>query len=220
MSMELTPPAHTMATLTSSWSASTSTTMKPLVASMYPVLSWLTLNLVPWTPSVLDPSDRSSAQTTLFLARVVPETTGPRVTTQRELSWLTQFSMLSARRLSPATVFRDFNSPTLLEVARDLEWEPFSSPRSVRSTQTGSWTPSLWSPHPRCQTQWLSHTMPLSLSISWWRIQMRPTVSTMRLSMTSASELWSWPPQHMVSTVLHAKCIFYTIDVYASMFQM
>merc|ERR1712170_238822 len=51
------------------------------------------LEPVPWTLSVLVLLARSSDQTTLSLDRVVLETTGPKVTTQRELSLLTLFWM-------------------------------------------------------------------------------------------------------------------------------
>merc|ERR1711994_71222 len=85
-SMASIPLVPTMVTLTSSWRESTSTTMKPLVASMCPVLSLWILSPVPWTQSALDLLDRSSDQTTLSSDRAVLETTGPRVTTQRELS--------------------------------------------------------------------------------------------------------------------------------------
>lgn len=45
---------------------------------MYPELSLLTWSLEPWTPSDLDPLDRFSDQTTLFLDKVELVTTGPR----------------------------------------------------------------------------------------------------------------------------------------------
>merc|ERR1712038_655326 len=86
MSMASTPLVPTMVTPTSSWRESTSTTMKPQEAKMYHVPSWWILSPVPWTLSVQDLLDRSSDQTTLSLDRVVLETTGLRVTTQRVLN--------------------------------------------------------------------------------------------------------------------------------------
>merc|ERR1711976_1028840 len=103
----LTPLVPTMVTLTSSWRGSMSTTMRPQVANMCPVPSWWTWSLVPWTLSVLVLLARSSDQTTLSLDRVVQETTGPKVTTQREPSLLTLSSMYCARMLRAVTVFRD-----------------------------------------------------------------------------------------------------------------
>ena len=53
---------------------------------MCPVPFWSIWNPEPWTQSDPDPLDRFSAQITLFSDSLVPETTGPKVTTQRELS--------------------------------------------------------------------------------------------------------------------------------------
>uniref|UniRef100_A0A3B4YNU8 Tubulin beta chain n=1 Tax=Seriola lalandi dorsalis TaxID=1841481 RepID=A0A3B4YNU8_SERLL len=69
---------------------------------------------------------------------VVLETTGPRVTTQRELSWWTQSLMWSAKSQKAVTACRASSSPTLSVVERDPVWEPCSSAKSVRSTQTVS----------------------------------------------------------------------------------
>nr|KAF6488233.1 hypothetical protein HJG63_020098 [Rousettus aegyptiacus] len=60
-------PARTTGTATCSWSGSTCTTMRPLVASTCPVLCSWTWSRAPWTPCARDPSGRSSGQTTLFL---------------------------------------------------------------------------------------------------------------------------------------------------------
>merc|ERR1719273_1459778 len=94
----------------SSW-RSESTGLPVAVTSPAPS-SWIS-SPAPWTPSVLDPSDSSSAPTTSSSARLVPETTGPRATTPRVLSSLTPSSMLSARRLRAAIAFRASRSPTL-----------------------------------------------------------------------------------------------------------
>ena len=138
MSTVSTQLAPTTVTLTSSWSESTSTTMRPLVANMCPVPSLSISSPEPWTPSDPDPSDRSSVQTTSSSASLAPETTGPRATTQRELSSSTPSSMSSERRLRAATAFRDSSSHTRSVAAPDPEWERFSSPRSVKSTPTES----------------------------------------------------------------------------------
>ena len=91
MNMVSTPPVPTMVTLISSLNVSMSTTMKHLVASMSHVLFWSILSLAPWTQSDLDHMGKSSDQITLSLANLVLETTGQRDTTQKVLSWLTQF---------------------------------------------------------------------------------------------------------------------------------
>jgi hypothetical protein len=72
MSMELTPLEPTMVTLTCSWSASTFTTTRPLVADMCPAPSSWIWSPEPWTPSALDLSDRSSALTTSSSDSLVP----------------------------------------------------------------------------------------------------------------------------------------------------
>merc|ERR1712226_304358 len=105
----LTPPVHIMVTQIFSWRESTSTTMRQPVENMFPVPSLSILSQVPWTPSAPAHSDRSSDPTTSFSDRVVLETTGPRVTTQRALSSSTQSLMLSAKRQRAVIVFRDSN---------------------------------------------------------------------------------------------------------------
>ena len=107
--------------------------------------------------------------------------------------------MLSAKNLNPVIASKDSNWPTLLEVVPDQAWEPSWSPRSVRNTPTGSWTPTPLCLHPRCQILWLNPTMLLCLFISWLRILMRPSVLTMKPSMTFASVPSNWPPQPMVT---------------------
>merc|ERR1711936_290424 len=102
-STESTQPAPTTETPTSSWRGSTCTTMRPQEANTCPGPSWSTWSQAPWTLSAPDLSDRSSDQTTSSLDNLEPETTGPRATTQRELSSSTPSSTSSARRPSPAT---------------------------------------------------------------------------------------------------------------------
>merc|ERR1712003_431740 len=128
MNTELTQLAPTTETPTFSSRESMCTTTKPLVAVTYQELSSWISNQEPWMPSELDHSVSSSDQTTSSSDRLVPVTTGPRVTTPREPSSLTPSSMLSERRLRVVTAFRDSRLPTLSEEVPDLVWEPFSSP--------------------------------------------------------------------------------------------
>merc|ERR1712113_366991 len=99
---ELTQPVPTTVTLISNSRESTSTTTRPPVedTSQEPS-SWI-LSQEPWTPSEPDHSVNSSDQTTSSSDRLVPVTTGPRVTTPREPSSLTPSSMLSERKLKVA----------------------------------------------------------------------------------------------------------------------
>merc|ERR1712086_441979 len=106
MNTVLTQPVPTMVTPTFSWSASTSTTTRPLAVATCLVPFLWTLSQVPWTPSVLAHSVSCSVQTTLSSARLVPVTTGPRVTTPRVLSSSTPFSMLSVRRPNLVIAFK------------------------------------------------------------------------------------------------------------------
>merc|ERR1712151_14233 len=139
---ELTQLAPTTETPTSSSRESTFTTTKPLeaVTSQEPS-SWI-LSQEPWTPSEPAHSVSSSDQTTSSSDRPVPETTGPRVTTLRVPSSSTPSSMLSERKPKVATAFRDSRSPTPSVVELDLVWEPSSSPRSEKNTQTDRWSPT------------------------------------------------------------------------------
>merc|ERR1712070_311003 len=132
----LTQPVPTMVTLISNSRESTSTTTKPPVedTSQEPS-SWI-LSQEPWTPSELDHSDNSSDQTTSSSDKPVPVTTGPRVTTPKVLSSSTQSSMSSEKKLKVAIAFKVSKLPTPSEVVLDLVWEPSSSPRSEKNTQT------------------------------------------------------------------------------------
>merc|ERR1711881_679433 len=136
MNTELTQLVPTTVTPISNSRESTSTTTRPLEedTSQEP-FSWI-LSQEPWTPSELDHSVNSSDQTTSSSDKPEPETTGPRVTTPRVLSSSTPSLMSSERRLKVATAFRASRSPTPLVVELDLVWEPSSSPRSEKSTQT------------------------------------------------------------------------------------
>merc|ERR1711934_1053479 len=195
---ELTPPVPITVTLISNSRESTSTTTKPPVedTSQEPS-SWI-LSQEPWTPSELDHSDNSSDQTTSSSDKLVPVTTGPRVTTPKVLSSSTQSSMSSERRLKVAIAFKVSKLPTPSEVVLDPVWEPSSSPRSEKSTQIESWLLSQSCHHQRYLIPSLSHTTPPFQSINLSRTPMRLCALITKLFMISASELLSSPPQPMV----------------------
>merc|ERR1712157_600318 len=195
---ELTQLAPTTETPTFSSRESMCTTTKPLVAVTYQELSSWISNQEPWMPSELDHSVSSSDQTTSSSDKLVPVTTGPRVTTPRVPNLSTPSSMSSERKLRAVTAFRDSRSPTPSVVVPDPVWEPSSSPRSEKSTQTDRWSPTPSCHPPRCLTPLLSHTTPPSLSISSSRTPMMSCASITRPSMISASEPSSSPPQPTV----------------------
>merc|ERR1711881_816663 len=208
MSTELTPLVPITVTLISNLRESTSTTTKPPVedTSQEPS-SWI-LSQEPWTPSELDHSVNSSDQTTSSSDKLVPVTTGPRVTTPRVPSSSTPSSMSSERRLKVAIAFKVSKSPTPSVVVPDQVWEPSSSPRSEKSTQIESW-PLSRSCHPqRCQIPLLSHTTPPSQSISSSRTPMRSCALIMRLFTISASEPSSSPLQLMVISTIWYQPLF------------
>merc|ERR1711990_739284 len=159
--------------------------------------SWIS-NQEPWTPSELNHSVNSSDQTTSFSDKLVPVTTGPRVTTPRELSLSTQSSMSSEKKLKVAIASKVSRSPTPSVVVPDPVWEPSSSPRSEKSTQTESWPLSPSCHHQRYLIPLLSHTTPPFQSISLSRTPMRLCALITKLFMISASEPSSSPPQPMV----------------------
>merc|ERR1711898_10139 len=115
------------------------TTKPPVVDTSQEPSSWI-LNQEPWTPSELDHSVNFSDQTTSSSDKPVPVTTGPRVTTPKVLSSSTQSSMSSERKLKVAIAFKVSKLPTPSEVVLDLVWEPSSSPRSEKNTQTELWS--------------------------------------------------------------------------------
>merc|ERR1711981_847793 len=198
MNTELTQPVPITVTPISNSRESTSTTTKPPVedTSQEPS-SWI-LSQVPWTPSELDHSVNSSDQTTSSSDRLVPVTTGPRVTTPRVPSSSTPFSMSSERKPKVAIASKDSRSPTLSVVVPDQVWEPSSSPRSEKSIQTESWPLSQSCHHQRYLIPLLSHTMLPFQSISSSKTPMRLCALITKLFMISASELLSLPPQPMV----------------------
>merc|ERR1712099_206064 len=130
--------------------------------------------------------------------KLVPVTTGPRVTTPKVLSSSTPSSMLSERRLKVAIAFKVSKSPTPSVVVLDPVWEPSSSPRSEKSTQTESWPLSQSCHHQRSLIPSLSHTTPPFQSISSSKTPMRSCALITKLFMISASEPSSSPPQPMV----------------------
>merc|ERR1712010_411959 len=89
--------------------------------------SWI-LSQEPWTPSELDHSDNSSDQTTSSSDKLVPVTTGPRVTTPKVPSLSTPSLMSSERKLKVAIASKVSRSPTPSVVVPDPVWEPSSSP--------------------------------------------------------------------------------------------
>merc|ERR1711898_28265 len=107
-------------------------------------------------------------------------------------------SMSSEKKPKVAIASKVSRSPTLSVVVPDPVWEPSSSPRSEKSTQTESWPLSPSCHHQRYLIPSLSHTTLPSLSISSSRTPMRLCALITRLSTISASEPLSSPPQPMV----------------------
>merc|ERR1712157_490711 len=173
---------------TSNLRESTSTITKlPVVDSSQELSSWIS-NQERWTPSELDLSVNSSDLTTSSSVRLVPVTTGPRVTTPKVPNSSTPSSTLSERRPKVATASKDSRSLTPSVVVLDPVWEPSSSPRSEKSTQTDRWSPTLLCHHQRYPIPSLSHTTPLCPSISLSRTPMMSCALTTRLFTISASE--------------------------------
>merc|ERR1711981_928774 len=123
MNTELTQPVPITVTPISNSRESTSTTTKPPVedTSQEPS-SWI-LSQVPWTPSELDHSVNSSDQTTSSSDKLVPVTTGPRVTTLKVPSSSTQSSMSSERKPKVVIASKVSRSPTPSVVVLDPVWE-------------------------------------------------------------------------------------------------
>jgi hypothetical protein len=84
---------------------------------------WI-LNQEQWTPSELDHSDNSSDQITSFSDKLEPVTIGPKDIILKELNSLTQFSMLSEKKLKVAIAYKVSKSPTPSEEEQDLVWVP------------------------------------------------------------------------------------------------
>merc|ERR1711935_1113991 len=169
--------------------------------------SWIS-SQEPWTQSELDHSDNSSDQTTSSSDRLVPVTTGPRDITPRVPSSSTPSLMSSERKLRVAIAFKVSRSPTPLVEVPDPVWEPSSSPRSEKSTQTESWPPSPSCHPPRCPIPSLSHTTPPSPCISSLRTPMRSCALITKPFTISASEPSSSPPQPTVILTISSLLLF------------
>merc|ERR1740123_971431 len=195
---ELTQPVPITVTPISNSRESTSTITRPLVVDTSQELSLLILSQVPWTPSELDHSVNSSDQTTSSSDKLVPVTTGPRVITPRVPNLSTPSSMSSERKPKVAIASKVSKSPTPSVVVPDPVWEPSSSPRSEKSTQTESW-PLSPSCHPqRSLIPSSSHTTPPFPSINLLRTPMRLCALITKPFTISASEPSSSPPQPTV----------------------
>merc|ERR1712139_110116 len=205
---ELTQPVPTTVTLISNSRESTSTTTRPLVEDTSQELSSWILSQEPWTPSELDHSVNSSDQITSSSDKLVPVTTGPRVTTPRVPNSSTPSLMSSERKLRVAIASKVSRSPTPSVVVPDPVWEPSSSPRSEKSTQIESWPLSPSCHPPRCLIPSLSHITPPSLSISSSRTPMRLCALITKLFMIFASEPSSSPPQPMVILTIWSQLPF------------
>merc|ERR1740123_2109892 len=195
---ELTQPVPITVTPISNSRESTSTITRPLVedTSQEPS-SWIS-NQEPWTPSELDHSVNSSDRTTSSSDKPVPVTTGPRVITPKVPSLSTPSSMSSERKPKVAIASKVSKSPTPSVVVPDPVWEPSSSPRSEKSTQTESW-PLSPSCHPqRSLIPSSSHTTPPFPSINLLRTPMRLCALITKPFTISASEPSSSPPQPTV----------------------
>jgi len=99
--------------------------MKPPEEDMSQELSLWILNQVPWTLSELVHSVNSSDQITSFSDKPELVTIGLKVIILKELNSLTQFLMLSEKKLKVVIAYKDSKSPNLLEVVPDLVWELF-----------------------------------------------------------------------------------------------
>merc|ERR1719453_639527 len=198
MNTVLTPPVPITVTPISNSRESTSTTTKPpVVDTSQEPSSWI-LNQELWTPSEPDLSVNSSDPTTSFSDKLVPVTTGPRVTTPKVLSSLTPSSMSSVRRPKVAIASKVSKLPTPSVVVLDPVWEPSSSPRSEKSTPTDRWSPSPSCHPPRYLIPSSSHTTLPSLSIILSRTPIKLCALITKLFTISASEPSSSPPQPMV----------------------
>merc|ERR1712021_299798 len=185
-------------TLISNSRESTFTSTKPLEEdTSQEQSSWIS-SQEPWMPSELDHSVNFSDQITSYSDKLVPVTTGPRVTTLKVPSSSTPSSMLSERKLKVAIASKVSRSPTPSVVVPDLVWEPSSSPRSEKNTQTELWPLSQSCHHQRYLIPSLSHTTPPFQSISSSKTPMRSCALITKLFMISASEPLSSPPQPMV----------------------
>ena len=90
---------------------------------------------MPWIQLEPDLSVNFSDQTTSYLDKLVPVTTGLRVTTLKVLSLSTPSLMSLERNLKVAIAFKDFKLHTPSVVVPDLVWEHSLFQRSEKSIQ-------------------------------------------------------------------------------------
>merc|ERR1711865_362511 len=108
-------------------------------------------------------------------------------------------SLMSSERKPKAVIAsRDSRSPTPSVVVPDPAWEPSSSPRSEKSTQTDRWSPTPSCHPPRSLIPLLRHPTPLPPSISSLRTPTTSCASITKPFTISASEPSSSPPQPTV----------------------
>lgn len=163
---ELTLPDLITETQIFNWKELMYTSMKLPEEDMYQEPSLWISNQEQWIQLELDHSVNSSDQTTSFSDKAVPETTGPRVTTPKELNWSTQSSMLPEKKLKDATASKVSKSLTHWVVEQVQVWVPSSSQKSENNILTELWRLSQ-SFHPqKCQTPSSSHITPPYQSIN------------------------------------------------------
>merc|ERR1712098_691314 len=85
--MASTQQERTTETATCSWTGSVFIITRLQVGNMCPEPSLWIWNQAPWIQSALDPLDKSSDLTTLYLGKVGQVTTGPKAITRRGRSW-------------------------------------------------------------------------------------------------------------------------------------
>jgi len=86
--------------------------MKPLEVDSSQELSLWILNQEQWTPSELDHSVNFSDLITLFSDKLVPVTTGLKVTILKVLNLSILYSMLLEKKLKVVIVYKDSKSLT------------------------------------------------------------------------------------------------------------
>ena len=149
---------------------------------------WI-LNQVLWIPSEQGHSVNFSDQITSFSVKLEPVTTGLKVITLKELNWLTQFLMLSEKKLKDVIAYKDSKLPTLLEEVPDLVWELSWSPKSEKNTQIESWQLSLSSHLQKYLIPSLNHITLPYLSINSSKMPMNVWLLITKPYMISVSEL-------------------------------
>ena len=128
--------------------------------------------------------------------KVVLVITGLRDITLREQNWSIQFSMWFEKKPRVATACKDFSSHTRSVAARVPVWAHYSSRRSVKNTQTVSWTRSALFHRQKYRIPSSNLTTLLCRFISSLKTRMRHTALTTRPCTISASEHSSSPLRH------------------------